>query len=1159
VPQAIGGPDDFGYMWSNAVPFHWIDAKSLGTNSGVYGGYVFKGPVNIGFNFQFYENTYSRLYFSTKGLISFEQGGTWYGNTALPVPAPPNNIIVPLWYDLGMYKGNRSNAGIFTYQGGAAPNRYFVVEWFRSDGYSGDGASGDDYADLTFEAILYENGNIEFQYSNLSGTPMYWQSATVGIEDKLGYSGLQRTSGLSNNTAMRFTRPGPAARVAVSPRNPGAFTSPGGATRFNQTILNTGELGLDTYDLFASSSWPMTLYSQDGITPLTDTDGDGTIDTGPITQGGQRTIIVKVNTPVNATSGQSNNGQLTARSSLNTSTSKTMKLQTAVPAMFAQSVEQDYSPRAGFYRPTDQRIRQTTTSSGHSPAVATTPDGNIIQVWYDGYTNSQIRWVDELYYAVLDRYANIVRSAAKLTNNGSAALETYDHSPAIAVAPNGNVGIVWYRFIHNSSTGYNYNVFYMILNSAGGIVVPPTNLTNNAQWGSSGAPNVPRFFEPNVAATTNNRFVIAWRRYLYTGSTYQYTIWYTVRGTSGGQIKAATQFGSSTRAYYPDLTALANSTVLLTYDGDGSMGYGRLDSAGNVLNGFTSLSTYGYYSDAAQLPNGNIVLVWDHWNGTKYLLQYAVLSSSLGIIKGVTTLPPTSPAGDADPSVTYSGNRAVITWYDACCDYRVNLYYALLDGAGSLLTSPMIFASDNANYSLYLPTNGQGNTYLPGASDLTPPTNPTSLTSNDHTVNLWSNDNAVNVAWSGATDSGGSGLDGYSVLWDTSASSTPGPVKDVERTVASLTSPALSDGNWYFHIRAIDYAGNVATSAAHLGPFKLDTIAPQSAATSPEFVTVPFTVEWSGMDANSGINYHRIEVQDNLGGWTTWLNNTTATSATYATGLAGHTYDFRSVAVDSAGNVETDLPDDGDTHTTVAAFKVTGRVFNNRHQSIFNADVSTAPTALNPAKTDGMGNYTLYLASPGTYNVTASRSDFAALPPQINLSFTGNTAMSEFVLPPVNDTITNGGWETGDLSGWSVDPAITATVGLAAAHTGNYGLQLRTPAAIADDTPVVTQTILISGTQPMLSFMYRVAQGSSDPFGVSVIGDSTVITRSLDLTPGDWTHTWLDLTTLNGQTITVTFSFQDPTAVQEIHLDEISIGDTAPGGYSIYLPIVRRG
>ena len=488
TPQATGGPDDFGYTWDDSVSFNWIDAKSLGTNSNLYGGDVYAGPIDIGFTFKFYENSYSQLYFSTKGLISFDQGGAWYSNVAIPNAAVPNNFVVPFWDDLGMYKGNRPDAGIYTYQGGTAPNRYFVVEWYQADRYSGEGESGSEYADLTFEVILYENGDIVMQYLSLSGT---LTSATVGIEDDVGVDGLQylyNASGLSNNKAVRFYRPAPSARVKVYPLYYGRFTRAGETVAFPMSIRNTGELGSDTYDLPLASSWSATLYAADGVTPLTDSDSDGTVDTGPVAQGSSTTITVKVTTPAWATVGDDNTAVLTVRSSLDTGKSKAVTLQTAVSAPFAQVYRDDTDGAMSLYlaRPKGALLRKVTSDEyyGYDMAVAETPDGNFVYAWY------KYRWTGsvglcELYYTLLNPCGQTGRGVTRLTDHSEATMSTYDYSPAVAVAPNGNIGFLWYRYLYNSTDSiWNYNIYYAILNAAGEVVVPPTNLTNNSVWGS---------------------------------------------------------------------------------------------------------------------------------------------------------------------------------------------------------------------------------------------------------------------------------------------------------------------------------------------------------------------------------------------------------------------------------------------------------------------------------------------------------------------------------------------------------------------------------------------------------------------------------------------------------------------------------------------------
>ena len=128
--------------------------------------------------------------------------------------------------------------------------------------------------------------------------------------------------------------------------------------------------------------------------------------------------------------------------------------------------------------------------------------------------------------------------------------------------------------------------------------------------------------------------------------------------------------------------------------------------------------------------------------------------------------------------------------------------------------------------------------------DVTTPSNPTSVWSTSHTRWSWSNDNTIEVCWSGASDSGGSGVDGYSYEWSTSSTTIPDTSKDVEESTNCVTSSSLSDGNnWYFHIRTRDNAGNWNSGAAHYGPFYIDTTGP-----TIDFYSTPQTNHWYNTD-----------------------------------------------------------------------------------------------------------------------------------------------------------------------------------------------------------------------------------------------------------------------------------------------------------------------
>jgi len=203
--------------------------------------------------------------------------------------------------------------------------------------------------------------------------------------------------------------------------------------------------------------------------------------------------------------------------------------------------------------------------------------------------------------------------------------------------------------------------------------------------------------------------------------------------------------------------------------------------------------------------------------------------------------------------------------------------------------------------------------------DTVPPPNPASLFSPSHSVAAWSNNNRVTAQWSGAVDDR-SGLAGYSYEWSQSPTTLPGPWTDSTSVV--VTSSALSDGhNWYFHLRAIDVAGNAATSALHLGSFYIDTTPPTSwmTALAPAQDQLVFNVNWDGSAASGApITGYTLTVGDQYQGNVTlndWLVDVNRTSAPF-TGQRGHTYYFHVQARDEAGNLE---PYDAiaDTYTTV--------------------------------------------------------------------------------------------------------------------------------------------------------------------------------------------------------------------------------------------------
>lgn len=1151
---APGGPDDFGYTWSHAI-YGWIDATQ-GTATSITGDDQY-GQVNLPFPFKFYGQTWNSAYISTNGFISFKDGaGGCCGGFQMPSPAFPNSVIAAFWDDLAV-GGEYNNGAIYTRAGGTAPDRWFVVEWHNATECCARGAT--DYK--TFEIILHENGDVSLQYQTLNG---YLQDCTVGVEDDRGLDGLQilrYSAGLYNGKAYQVTRPGPMARVSIYPREAGTFVTAGEDASYTQTVHNIGEVGSDTYDLMPSSDWPVTLTRKNDGAPLIDTNGNGWLDTGPLAEGDSVDVTVAVAAPAGAASGASSATTLTVASSRGADHTQSARFRAAVSATFAASYTRSSKPIIGYYRPGQRDTTQSLPDGyGYEAAAATLPDGKIVQVWYQGRQLSNGKYVGELYAALLDANGNTMRPATRITDlSGTSAGAAYDNRPGVAVASDGRIGVTWHRYLRNNNQ-VNYNIYFLALNAAGDMVVQPTNITNNNAWGQCcSSSNYVQLYNPTIAAAGNKNYVIAWTRYTTDGSEYASRAYYAVRRPDGSSGRGVTQLGNSDRVWYPNLEPLNDGTALLTYRVDTNVVAARLDGSGNVVTQPVVLAADRYPSriDAAQLPNGKIALAWTSWS-----VYRMMLNAQLQVEVAPEWLDAVSPQGAQNLSVTRSGNRAVLVWADGCCNYYPNLYTALLDDAGHTLTPPMIFASDPQSYYLELPYNGQGVTSLIG--DTTPPTNPTNLTSPSHTVNAWVSNKRIEMQWTAGTDAGGIG--GYAVVWNREPATVPLPVKNLD-AVTSATSAQLDDGAWYFHIRAMDRDGNWAAGAAHAGPFKIDTTPPQSQAFAPAAALGPIPVWWSGADAGSGIVSYDILVREGDAGENTrWIANTTATRATYSWGNPGQTIYFWTQAKDAAGNAEPNWSTP-DASTRRAAAAVAGRVLNARGQPIQGAVVNTwmEPGVYNEPRSDAWGRYTLFLGPQAEplIDMSATAVGYGEVAYRRDVSPASQPPDTDFVLPPALDGVLNGGFEDGARGWQNIGVALdfTAEVTGSAARSGHSGLRVLTPAGNATPRGHVSQSVY--GTADAraltLSFFYKVVSGNGSDTLLATATDGAAISRSkeLPLTPGGWTHVWLDLSGLEGQAFSVDFAVTGAGA-KELYIDEVSVGDAKVGSWPVFLPATRR-
>ena len=581
----VGGPDLYGYTWDDSVALNWIDATG-GTDTGLTGYDDATNAITLPFSFKYYENTYSQVYITEFGYLGFTNYGGWDSQSEIPNSSEPNNVIAPYWTPI--YIGAGSWVKYMSV--GSTPDGYFVVEWHDvTDQYD----QNDIYR---FELILHENGDIVFQYQTMTHNGS-WYCGASGIENSTGLDGLASLDYCNmplTGTAVRFTRPAPSVRLQLTSTQLGNFTQPGATESFKIDVRNTGDLGADTYDLTSVSSWPVSFYAADGTTPLTDTDSDGTIDTGSVAQGATKTITVKVITPGGATVGSANSAAITARSFLNPGKSETVTLPSVVPAPFAQIYRDNANGAMSLYLvlPNAQVVKKATANGyyGNNPAVAATPNGNFVYLWTKN-RNAESAYVSEIEYTLLDHYGNTVRAVSNLTDNSAAAVETYDYSPSVAVAPNGTIGVAWYHQLYNDSSEFNYNIYFATLDASGNLLSGPTNVTNNAIWGTDSDPDIPRLYSPTIAASDDNRFILSWEKNMYIPS-YADNIWYATYDTAGVSVFSPAALTSNNSSWGPILNSLTGGKAILTFTRNttdwGIPTYAVLKSSGVITKPVTS-------------------------------------------------------------------------------------------------------------------------------------------------------------------------------------------------------------------------------------------------------------------------------------------------------------------------------------------------------------------------------------------------------------------------------------------------------------------------------------------------------------------------------------------------------------------------------------------
>jgi hypothetical protein len=354
-----------------------------------------------------------------------------------------------------------------------------------------------------------------------------------------------------------------------------------------------------------------------------------------------------------------------------------------------------------------------------------------------------------------------------------------------------------------------------------------------------------------------------------------------------------------------------------------------------------------------------------------------------------------------------------------------------------------------------------------------------------------------------------------------------------------------------FRVRGRDLVGNQNAYSAGQYTTILDDGPPDEVhvGAMPAVQTSPFPVHWWATDACGPIARYDVEYRIGEGAWVSWLTGVTYTSTTFGddeTVEHGQTYSFRVRAYDAANHWAESAP----LSTLLARFAASGQVFNVRHEPLVQPQVTVDPAAL--AVLPVPGGYKAYLADAGSYDLAATRDGFGSLPPMRAVSITADVAGLDFALPPLDDVVSDGGFEGGVWGNWQAGGPVPPTL-ISGGHTGDGAARLGGPGGLSWlSQPLAVPVGLENAT---LSFLVRLDDGEAGSNTLYVELAGTIISQTLAVSSADWAHAWLPVEAAAGQAVTLTFSLSGTPAIR---LDEVSLGSAAPGGYRLILPLILR-
>ncbi len=339
--------------------------------------------------------------------------------------------------------------------------------------------------------------------------------------------------------------------------------------------------------------------------------------------------------------------------------------------------------------------------------------------------------------------------------------------------------------------------------------------------------------------------------------------------------------------------------------------------------------------------------------------------------------------GDITPNGTTTLNLGDSQTYTITPQDGYKIDKLVIDGQDTNATTSYTFASTTESHTItafFSPISQGGG----GGSQDVPPVGPTTASSSTHVINATSSVHDISVEWDMAT--GTLPVSGYSYIFDSSASSSPDAVIDTDGLFATST---LADGEWYFHVQAIDSNGNIGIVLS-VGPYIIQTDSTSTDTTSPT-TPVPTVVQTGSSTATLSwtTSTDDVAVVSYLYGFSTSSDTLPTTLVSGTTTSVDVTLEdgiwYASVqAVDAAGNaslVGTTTSLVVDTGRPVITLNGTSTVTLYLHDSYTEqgatafddiyGDITSSIQMLGSVDTDTVGDYTI------TYVVTDASGNIA--------------------------------------------------------------------------------------------------------------------------------------------------------------------------------------